>query len=275
MKSAHDYVTEQHIVLDISAGQAAYKAFFSHGTYVALDSTSGDKRWDFSKLDIIGDAMHLPIRAACIDVALNFTSLEHYAEPGKFFAEVSRVLMPGGKLFLFAPHLHPEHQQPYDFHRYTQYALRDYCTRNGSLVEAIVPVCSMFFTTTRVLEFFKAGSEILGGPLNANNAIVDYIEQTMTNLTSIANQFEAALERDPQAYSQIPHMPMQYTLRASKPGESKAQPRPVDRQAMLNAILADPFEKKPMRRDGVSEEIVAELSNRRYPIRNGVSHFMS
>ena len=50
--------------------------------------------------------------------------LEHLPAPGAAVAELYRVLSPGGRLFLSAPLFFEEHQQPYDFYRYTQYSLR-------------------------------------------------------------------------------------------------------------------------------------------------------
>lgn len=50
--------------------------------------------------------------------------LEHVPEPEKAIAELHRVLKPGGRVFLSAPLFYAEHQKPYDFFRYTQFALR-------------------------------------------------------------------------------------------------------------------------------------------------------
>jgi SAM-dependent methyltransferase len=271
MKSAHDFVTPDHIVLDVSAGEAKYKPFYHHGHYVALDSTVGDKNWDYSRLDIVADAMHLPIRTASVDAVLNFTSLEHYPEPAAFFAEVSRVLKPGGKLFLFVPHFYEEHQQPYDFYRYTQYGLRYLCERNGLTVDAVDPVCNVAYSACSGIQVLINSLQKLGG----NDALCQQLANTKTSLKALSVQLDQILAANPAAAAVVSQMPLLYTLRAGKPGILRTEPHPVDRIALLNQIMADPFEKKPITWDGVSEYISAELSNRRYPVIAGIPRFMS
>jgi uncharacterized protein YbaR (Trm112 family) len=63
-------------------------------------------------------------------------------------------------------------------------------------------------------------------------------------------------------------------LHARKAGELVATPHSRIRHELLSDILADPFEKKPITWDGTSTEIGAPLSNRRYPVVNGVPRFM-
>ena len=49
--------------------------------------------------------------------------LEHISNPELLWQEMFRILKPGGKLILNVPFLYPIHEQPYDFFRYTQFAL--------------------------------------------------------------------------------------------------------------------------------------------------------
>lgn len=270
MKAAHDLVTEDMIVLDISAGQVLYKPFYKHAHYVALDFAGGDSSWDYSKLDIVADAMHLPIRNSSIDIALNFTSLEHYPKPWEFFAEVSRVLKPGGKLFLFVPFVQQEHQVPYDFYRYTQYALKEFCTQSGLIAEEVKPVCSVFVTAWKFFDFLKMSVQAIG----VNQEVYSWLLQTQDQLKSIAKQFDAAAEGNESAQLAVSQLPMQYMLRAAKPGVLVPEKHPTPRHELLSEILADPFEKKPIAWDGVATEIFAPHTSRRYPVIGGVPRFM-
>lgn len=45
-------------------------------------------------------------------------------EPNVAMRELARVTKPGGQVWLSAPLFYEEHEQPYDFHRYTQFAWR-------------------------------------------------------------------------------------------------------------------------------------------------------
>lgn len=52
--------------------------------------------------------------------------LEHIVKPEKHFAEVHRVLRPNGKLILNVPFYYWLHEEPFDYFRYTQYALKKF-----------------------------------------------------------------------------------------------------------------------------------------------------
>jgi 2-polyprenyl-3-methyl-5-hydroxy-6-metoxy-1,4-benzoquinol methylase len=49
--------------------------------------------------------------------------LEHIAKPRGLMLEIHRVLRPGGHLLMNVPFFYALHEQPFDYHRYTRYAL--------------------------------------------------------------------------------------------------------------------------------------------------------
>lgn len=49
----------------------------------------------------IGDVIQLPFAGGELDFAVSTASLHHWSEPGKGFAEIYRVLKPGGQFLLF------------------------------------------------------------------------------------------------------------------------------------------------------------------------------
>ena len=53
--SASKQIHSNQILLDLGAGECRYNFFFAHCHYVSVDFGKGDKKWDFSKLDILGD----------------------------------------------------------------------------------------------------------------------------------------------------------------------------------------------------------------------------
>jgi 2-polyprenyl-3-methyl-5-hydroxy-6-metoxy-1,4-benzoquinol methylase len=57
--------------------------------------------------------------------------LEHISNPELLWQEMFRILKPGGKLILNVPFLYPIHEQPYDFFRYTQFALERMAEKAG------------------------------------------------------------------------------------------------------------------------------------------------
>lgn len=50
---------------------------------------------------IVGDAANLPIDDATVDLVVSTLSLHHWAEPSEAFAEIARVLRPGGAALIY------------------------------------------------------------------------------------------------------------------------------------------------------------------------------
>ena len=65
----------------------------------------------------------LPFKADHFNCVIVANVLEHCSDPVKLLAEIYRVLKPGGALIGTVPFLIHIHQEPYDYFRYTEYAL--------------------------------------------------------------------------------------------------------------------------------------------------------
>ena len=83
-------------------------------------------------IDVYADLNQgIPFGNNCFDTIIATDILEHLGEPRLFWNEVSRVLMPGGKLILGVPFLYWLHEEPHDHHRFTRYNLISCCLQNG------------------------------------------------------------------------------------------------------------------------------------------------
>lgn len=60
--------------------------------------------------------------------------LEHISNPELIWTEMSRILKPQGKLLLSVPFFYKIHEAPYDFYRYTEFALRNFAEKNNLTV---------------------------------------------------------------------------------------------------------------------------------------------
>jgi len=109
-------------VLDAGAGTSPYRPLFRHARYEAADFAQVDKK--YAQLDHVCDLTDIPVEDGRFDRVLFNQVLEHLPEPGAALAELHRVLKPGGRIFCSVPLFYAEHEQPYDFYRYTQFALR-------------------------------------------------------------------------------------------------------------------------------------------------------
>jgi SAM-dependent methyltransferase len=107
-------------VLDVGAGSAPYREFFSHCRYFAQDFAQLDPsqllHGAYGDVDYVSDAALIPVEAGSFDAVICTEVLEHVAEPIKVVKEISRVLRPGGKLILTAPLGSGIHQEPFHFY---------------------------------------------------------------------------------------------------------------------------------------------------------------
>jgi SAM-dependent methyltransferase len=112
----------QSKVLDAGAGNAPYAELFAQCEYVTAD-------WPQSvhegarRADILASLEALPVPDESFHAVLCTEVLEHIAEPDRVLAEFHRVLAPQGRLCLTTPFAWPLHEEPFDFYRYTPYAL--------------------------------------------------------------------------------------------------------------------------------------------------------
>ncbi|WP_435770170.1 class I SAM-dependent methyltransferase [Nocardioides sp. SYSU DS0651] len=110
------------LVLDAGAGRSPYRKLFKHAQYEAADFAQLGT--DYAPLDYVCDITDIPVEDERFDRVVFNQVMEHLPEPDRALAELHRVLKPGGRLFCSVPLFFPEHQVPYDFYRYTQFALR-------------------------------------------------------------------------------------------------------------------------------------------------------
>jgi SAM-dependent methyltransferase len=79
-------------------------------------------------LDITTDLdKELPFPDDSFDTVLLTDVLEHLPEPVFSMRQIARVLRPRGKAIIAVPFFYWLHEVPYDYYRYTEFALRRFC----------------------------------------------------------------------------------------------------------------------------------------------------
>ncbi len=155
-------------LLDAGAGECAYKPFFDHCRYRAVDLAVGDLNWNYMNLDCIAELHRLSFRDGSFDIVICTQVLEHLNRPVESLAEVRRVLRRGGTLYLTAPMAHPEHQVPHDFFRYTSYGLRSVLRDAGFASCDVVPFGGLLmrwaYELPRAIELFPGTGLKSGRP---------------------------------------------------------------------------------------------------------------
>lgn len=110
-------------LLDVGCGSKPYKSLFVVEDYVGLDIDSENTRLS-GTADKLYDGKDFPFEDNSFDSVLCNQVLEHVFNPQDFLSEINRVLKPGGRLLLTVPFVWDEHEQPYDFARYSTFGLR-------------------------------------------------------------------------------------------------------------------------------------------------------
>ena len=117
-------------LLDVGCGSKPYRPLFSVDAYIGLDIDSALSR-QRGMADYFYDGNAFPFVDGAFDSALCNQVLEHVFNPNEFLGEIARILKPGGKLLLTVPFVWDEHEQPYDFARYSSFGLRTLLERQG------------------------------------------------------------------------------------------------------------------------------------------------
>lgn len=117
-------------LLDVGCGSKPYQSLFAVDEYVGLDIDNEATRLSGSA-DQLYDGNTFPFFDNAFDSILCNQVLEHVFNPEEFLGEVSRVLRVGGHLVLTVPFVWDEHEQPFDYARYSSYGLRSLLEKKG------------------------------------------------------------------------------------------------------------------------------------------------
>jgi SAM-dependent methyltransferase len=117
-------------VLDAGAGEAPYRDLFAHTTYESADFEQVEGK-RYAESTYVCDLSSIPVDGDRFDAIICSQVLEHVPNPETVLREFHRVVKPGGEVWLSAPLFYEEHEQPFDFYRYTQFAWKRYCDLIG------------------------------------------------------------------------------------------------------------------------------------------------
>lgn len=113
-------------IYDFGCGQKPYYVFASNHEYIGIDIDN-----DNDKADIYSDIVNTPIEDNIADIVVSFYVLEHVEDPQRVLNEKYRVLKQGGELYMLVPLYWEEHEQPYDYYRFTRFSLEKMLKNSG------------------------------------------------------------------------------------------------------------------------------------------------
>lgn len=126
-------------ILDIGCGQSQFQNLYIEHDLCGIDFIP------YKGANIVADLNRsLPLLDGVCDVAILSNVLEHVYEPQVLLREVYRVLKPGGVVLLVVPFMIKLHQKPYDFFRYTNFALERMFGDRGFVSTRVEPLGNLF-----------------------------------------------------------------------------------------------------------------------------------
>ncbi|QUS59317.1 class I SAM-dependent methyltransferase [Synechocystis sp. PCC 7338] len=117
-------------ILDVGCGSKPYQKLFNVSEYIGLEIDSEDNRKN-KKADYFYQGDNFPFIDEEFDSVISNEVLEHIFNPDIFLSEVNRVLKPQGILLITVPFVWDEHEQPYDYARYSSFGLKHLLKKHG------------------------------------------------------------------------------------------------------------------------------------------------
>jgi SAM-dependent methyltransferase len=113
-------------VLDVGCGSKPYRDLFCVDEYIGLEIEGRDK-----VADSYYDGTVFPFADEYFDAVFSAEVFEHVFNPLQFLSEINRVMRRGGHLLLSMPFIWDEHEQPFDYARYSSFGLRHLLETHG------------------------------------------------------------------------------------------------------------------------------------------------
>lgn len=167
-------------LLDVGAGECAYKPYCDHLEYLAQDIAEYDGtgaeglhtgKWDTSRLDFICDLYDIP-EDRQFDTVFCSEVLEHVVDPVRAVEKLVALTKPGGRIIVTAPFTSITHFAPYHY-------------------------CTGFSQYFYKLHFERLGCTL--DELTANGGYFDVMDQELGRVTRVRKQFRAGV-REPLTF---------------------------------------------------------------------------
>lgn len=166
IKSMGNYITGK--TLDIGCGNKPYELFFSSEVYTGLELDTPENR-NNKNADYFYDGYTMPFNSNSFDSIVCNQVLEHVFEPGQFISEIKRVLKNKGIILVSVPFLWDEHEQPYDYARYSSFGLK-YLLEKESF-----EIISEKKTNADIRAIFQIGNAYLYKVLNTRSKFINIL----------------------------------------------------------------------------------------------------
>ena len=141
---SYDSTLKQHAkghLLDLGCGKVplygAYREFVTDNICVDWDNTLHKNEYLDYEIDL---TKNLPFSDNEFDTIILSDVLEHIPVPEQLWKEMARILSRNGKIIMNVPFYYWLHEEPYDYYRYTEFALRRFVETSGLRLIQLEPI---------------------------------------------------------------------------------------------------------------------------------------
>ncbi len=198
-------------VLDAGSGDAPYRPLFAHCAYMTHDWESSPHSGARSA-DVVSDLADLPLPDGDLDLVVCTEVLEHVPDPARALAELARVLRPGGRVLITVPFVGELHEEPFDYYRYTPYALEHLLGGAGLTDVEVTPLTGWYSTLAHVLRHNALSTRGQPRPSRATHAVSFLI----LAFSELFRRVAPALDRLDERRA----LPIGWAATARRPGEA-------------------------------------------------------
>lgn len=121
-------------VLDVGCGTKPYRSLFTEvDRYEGMEIDTPHNRQS-KQADFFYEGSEFPLSSGTYDGVVCNQVLEHVFNPDQFLSEINRVLKQDGLVLLTIPFVWDEHEQPWDYARYSSFGLKSLLEKNGLVI---------------------------------------------------------------------------------------------------------------------------------------------
>lgn len=118
-------------LMDFGCGSKPYKNLFDVKEYIGVDFENEGHSHANEDIDVFYDGRTLPFEDQYFDSVLCSEVIEHVFELQVTLNEINRVMKPGGNILITCPFVWNEHEVPFDYARYSRFALKSILSKSG------------------------------------------------------------------------------------------------------------------------------------------------
>ena len=138
-------------LLDVGCGSKPYEHFFNVDCYFGIDIEKSGHDHINSKVDKFYDGKSIPFAKEEFDWVFASEVFEHVFNIDELLPEIRRVLKTNGCIGFTCPFSWNEHEQPYDYARYTSFAVKYLMEKHGFEIIYFMKSTSYFETIMQML----------------------------------------------------------------------------------------------------------------------------